>query len=197
MLFRSTIMTLASCVVFAGAAEAGSVTIDFNAPNVVFAGGTYAEDGFIVDGTETSNGQILNQALVEGLFTFSQTVEESFSFTKADGGLFSFLSFDYAAVDSGALADEFKLIGYAGGLFVADYGTYAATSSTFLTQAIVNGILIDKLVIFASNPNNSPPSWDNFVFDTVETEVPLPAALPLFLASLVGLGAMRRRRTGA
>lgn len=190
-------MTLASCVVFAGAAEAGSVTIDFNAPNVVFAGGTYAEDGFIVDGTETSNGQILNQALVEGLFTFSQTVEESFSFTKADGGLFSFLSFDYAAVDSGALADEFKLIGYAGGLFVADYGTYAATSSTFLTQAIVNGILIDKLVIFASNPNNSPPSWDNFVFDTVETEVPLPAALPLFLASLVGLGAMRRRRTGA
>ena len=197
MLFRSTIVALSSCAALAGAAEAGSVTIDFNAPNIVFAGGTYAEDGFIVDGTQTSNGQILNQALVEGLFTFSQTVEESFSFTRADGGFFSFLSFDYAAADSGALADEFKLAGYAGGLFVADYGTYAATSSAFLTQAIINSILIDKLVIFASNPNNSPPYWDNFVFDTVETEVPLPAALSLFLAGLAGLGAIRRRWTGA
>ncbi len=170
-------------------AQAASVTIDFTAPNQSITSTPYEEDGFIVNGDATSTGQVNNDELLD--FFFSDG--EVFSFTRADDGLFQFISVDYRSDFEGDLSDSFQLVGLFGGMQVVDFGSFATTSETFLTAAFMNAILIDELQVVAAGFNDASVIFDNFVFDVADAAVPLPAAAPLFLFAIAGLSRMKRR----
>ena len=55
------------------------------------------------------------------------------------------------------------------------------------------GLLFNKITFDVSS-NNDAFNLDNLQFNNAVAVIPLPAALPLFLTGLAGLGLMRRRR---
>lgn len=183
---------LAAGVLFLGSAQAALVTIDFTAPNVDLTSETYSEDGFVVDGAGTFSGSVTDNVLLGNFFY----ADDVFIITREDGGAFRFLSFDYGAQFGGYVSDRFSLVGFFDGAQVADFGEYEGVSATLATQILLSAILIDELRIVGLKLQEVSAVWDNFVFDTA-SEVPLPAAAPLFFAGLAGVGWMRRKRADA
>lgn len=179
-------------------AHAAPVVIDFTAPDQILNGGSYEEDGFVVEPTVISNfAEIRDSELTAEAF-LSRQQPDTYSITRVGGGVFTFTSFDYRSaipsIVNGVLIDEFQVLGFLNGVQIQDYGVYQTNLTTLITVNILaNAIEIDELRLVATgNSGGAGPSWDNFVFEVAE--VPLPAALPLFLIGLAGLGFAKRRR---
>ncbi|MEM9839056.1 MAG: VPLPA-CTERM sorting domain-containing protein [Pseudomonadota bacterium] len=182
--------TMATLACVASAASASQVTIDFTAPDQDLTVSTYSEDGYVVDASGTSFGQIEGEELIEGFFDSSDT----FSITREDGGLFSLFSFDHRTLSG--TSDEFAVLGLVDDIVVVNFGAFSTNSVTLVTEMIMSMVLIDELQITGTdNIGTATPRWDNFVFDGAAAPVPVPAALPLFLAGVAGFGAMKRRRS--
>lgn len=196
-------VSLAGAFSLAGA-QAAPVTIDFTAPfqslnisNNFFS--DYTEDGFVVASPQSTSFTGINnlERLTVEAFTkgFPPQLREpdTITFVRDNGGVFTFQSFDYITFGDTPF-DEFQVLGFVNDVQVQDYGIFSTSLSAVTTVSIVaNAVEIDELRLVATgNVEQIGPVWDNFVFDVAE--VPLPAALPLFLAGLAGLGFAKRRR---
>lgn len=190
MRIRTAVFAFLANLAAAAGANAVTVTLDFTAPNQLIAPGTYAEDGFIVDGAGSPELSIISSSLVDEFF--SPLSPDFFTITRSDGGLFSFISFDFSSEAHGQVSDEFQILGFSGGMQVADYGIHFSFLTTLVTIQTMNMTLVDELRIVSTREMQRGIHWDNFVFET--SEIPLPAAFPLFIAGLAGLGVLGRRR---
>jgi len=173
----------------------GSVTvahatiIDFTAPDTDLTLATYAEDGFVVDGTATSSGRIENNELTESLFASP----EVFSIMRAGGGLFQFVSVDIRSAFSYP-TDGFELIGFNNNVQVADFGAFTTSSASLVTILTGDSTLIDELRLVPTDTFATPgngPVWDNFVFN--EASAPIPGTLALLSLGLLGFRYQNRQ----
>ena len=129
-------------------------------------------------------------------------VDDTISITARDNSLFQFYSFDYASYcdvsGGGACADVgptvIKLVGLVNGYEVASFAGLSSSKQEYETASGFPNTLIDELQIIVTHPA-ALLELDNFVFSEVQlSEVPLPAAVWMFLAGLGGLGFARKKR---
>ena len=214
-LFFTTLFAIAT--LGAMPAHATTVTIDFgtHVDNQFNTGATYTEDGYTFNveaGSEfritdnysgTSNGDVAIGNPPSGLLIDSDaSVQENswISIKADDNSRFTFDAVDYAAAfvpnsGQGPFPSDFVMFeGLVAGNVVATYSSLSSTVATFDTLDSLFLNSIDELRIIVPTLGNMPLVLDNFVFTTAPSEVPLPAALPLFIAGIAGIGAVSRRR---
>jgi hypothetical protein len=162
-----------------GAASAATVTIEFGTV-VAFPSSPYIEDGFEIAGTFL----LLNSPGNPPAAIALDDLTPSLTLTRTGGGAFSLSSFDYACNSFSACA------------FSVGTTPITANSSAGFTTVSPTGFTNITSLMFTRA--NGFPILDNIVltFDDV-TPVPVPAALPLLLAGVGGLGLMARRKRKA
>lgn len=115
----------------------------------------------------------------------------------AFGGIFDGFTVSSLSIlvgDSGGDLDIFQLVGYdVDGNVVDDTGDIG---SNLATTVSVSGTGIASFDLFIADiPDNQGSSFfDNIVFDTETSVVPLPATLPMIGFGLLALSALARRR---
>jgi hypothetical protein len=172
--------TVATLVLGTGAASAATVpvTIDFGTGPSEGVGSSYSEDGFEIAGRLLLLSEAfgnLPRSIVLDLITPSLTL------TRTGGGAFSLVSFDYSC----ASACDFSV------------GTTAVTSgsSDLLTFATASPSGFTNITSLVFSWNSGGSRLDNIVLRHEDlTPIPVPAALPLLLAGIGGLGLMARRK---
>ena len=155
------------------------VTIDFGRGETREIPGPYSEDGFVIAG----NALLLNnQAGNLPRSIALDNLTPSLTLTRAGGGAFSLVSFDYSCV--------FRCNFTVG----TTAFTSGSTSSNSFTTASPVGFTDVTSLVFTRNV--STHAIDNIVltYDDDLTPIPVPAALPLLLAGIGGLGLMARRK---
>lgn len=191
-MLKSALAAFAACVSLVASASAAIATIDFDNRNFPIFN-SYKEDGFAF--TPASPGALSFWTGAGRLFDAQLNLGEQGVFSRQGGGLFAFQSFMYRSLNNNP-ADGFQLVGFRDGVQVADYGAFVSSSSVYVTQTTLNATLVDQLFLIGTGANRTTPFWDNFVFNTdgPQTEIPLPAAAPLFLAGLAAAAFARRKR---
>ena len=220
-LFFATLFAIASLI--ATPAQATTVTIDFgvHVDNQFNAGATYTEDGYtfkveagsefaITDTYSTNNeGDLSVGNPPSGLLIGSGAgIQDTdwLSIKADDNSRFTFDAVDFAAAvelttgqdgqgHGNPESDIVMFQGLVAGNVVATYSSLASTVATFDTLDPLFLSSIDELRIIGVSLGSMPLVLDNFVFTTAPSEVPLPAALPLFIAGIAGIGAVSRRRS--
>ena len=119
------------------------------------------------------------------------SIGDTISITALDNQLFEFHSVDYASWKEGQQSSTVKLVGLVNGQIVATFLDLSSNTSAFDTLDPLFSTLIDELQIIVTARGDTLLVLDNFVF----SEVPLPAAVWMFLAGLGGLGFARRMNT--
>ncbi|MBI1392963.1 MAG: hypothetical protein GC152_09510 [Alphaproteobacteria bacterium] len=193
MNFRHLVFGLAVSLAMAGAAQAGTVNFTnlgtFTTPELVFSGGTV---------TGSANVNVLNfngLGIVGGNRDLSVDSNEQirFDFTAPAINVSYFAPNALNGDGNRTAGDRFIEIFGLGGVSV---GVFAQTDvGNYLLSDLVGAAIITGFSLTADG-------LDGFVisqisFDTAPSEVPLPAAAPLFLAALAGAGLLGRRRRQA
>lgn len=187
----------AAAALIAGAAQAATVTIDFegvappggNTP-IVFPGQVaHTEDGF--DLTATLLGTVIDEAIdpvVTSDVLFFDALRLGYTLTATNGAAFDFLSFDGQRF----FADGQFRVDYTGADGTTGSSTFAVTAiQTFQTFALDLTNIVSATFL---NLGGTQFGLDNFVLDDAPTSsIPVPGALLLFGPAIAGLMAARRR----
>ena len=161
----------------AGAVSAATATIDFGTSSGLISS-PYVEDNFAIAGTDLFLSTFGNPAASIGLR------EATLTLTRIGGGFFSLVSFDYSCGSTDGCDFSVGNSAITSGSPQLDvFTTFTAPAGDFTNLAAL---------VFTSS--NSTHLIDNIVVSYEEmTPIPLPAALPLLLAGVGGLGLMARR----
>ena len=194
-------------------AQAATVTVDFGTHDDQHfdVGEVYREDGYyftVKSGTDFgiyggNNKPIGNEPSGIAVGTSgSAVIGDTMSITAHDNSLFEFYSLDYASFCDeslgGACEDVgptvISLIGLVGGVAVTTYTGLSSGKTEYERVFPFPNTLIDELQIVVTR-QGALLELDNFVFSEIlSSEVPLPAAVWMFLAGLGGLGFARKKR---
>ena len=204
------IASIAALFVSIVSAKAATVTIDFGEySDMDFESpDTYSEDNFtftaesgseyaiyLPDGTvpsPTGNTLVVGYGAAVG-------DNDTISIKRNNGGLFTFDSVDYRSatyfqdptfsLSSGYVSDGVNLVGLVDDVVVF---TIFVDSSVDVWDTLYSQYSnwIDELQIVGASQGDTPLYLDNFVF----SEVPLPAAIWMFIAGLGGLGFARKKQ---
>ena len=123
-------------------------------------------------------------------FGTAPAVDDYVSIKRTDGGLFTFDYVDYASNQADINAHDVKFVGRLAGNEVFSIALAGVHSNAWARLVPLVGGYIDELQIVVTNPATTALKLDNFVF----SEVPLPAAVWMFLAGLGGLGFARGKK---
>ncbi|MBI1393134.1 MAG: hypothetical protein GC152_10380 [Alphaproteobacteria bacterium] len=195
-LLRRAALGLAACLSFAAAPASAAVL------NVGLDGQLAGADGVNVNGT-----------LYDVIFFNAQCIQAFDGCDSVDD--FAFRSSEDAFDAATALFDQVLVDGPLGAFdtnpsltFGCMFGADCRIAIPYafdpfgavLTRSANNRVSGDIVAFITASPTLEAGSINNFVYarftlaDTQMSEVPLPAALPLFLMGIAGLGAARSRR---
>jgi len=183
----------------AGAAQAASVTLDFEAAPLdtsILAGSPILEDGFEIAtisgsafGIAISRRDDRGQSLFVG-FDNAPSIGDTLEITRADGGLFNVTEFDFAS-NAGEVSDAVDIMGLRGTTQTGELLGFSS-NTLFATQSGSVFGTIDTLRFVVSGVGAASLRLDNF--DLEVAPIPLPAGGWLMLAGLGALGVVARRR---
>ena len=196
MLKNLLIATIAA--LFASTASANATTIDFGDYNDTnFGNGdTYSEDGYTFthdSGDEFAitawPGDVYGSSLFVG-YSAQAEPGDTISIKRSNGELFTFDSVQYRSGLNGSISEGMKLVGLVEGVAVFTISNLQSSSNVWDTLDSELRNFIDELQIVSVSQGVGELLLDNFEF----SEVPLPAAVWMFLAGLGGLGFARKKR---
>jgi hypothetical protein len=163
-----------------GAASAATVTIDFGTVTGPVSS-PYIEDGFEIAGNPLIFSQFGNPPASP---LFNSQTSSLLTLTRIGGGAFSLVSFDYLC--SQASGCSFS---------VGTTSMNTRASNVFITESPLG---LPKITSLALTRTFGVYFLDNIVLTYEDVApVPVPAALPLLLAGVGGLGLMARRKRKA
>lgn len=180
---------LAVCFALA-APMAQAIVVDFNsdpapgqgAGSYSSGGLTFTEGGFvglgIWDGSSPNSNGTNNLIFTDGFGGGNVTI------TRTGGGTFDLFSIDLVVSWYSGLANDTVLLNGVPQDITSTLTTYVL-NLTGITSFTISGLINDA--------NAGYWSADNIVYDVV-APIPVPAALPLMLVALGGLGLVARRR---
>ena len=200
MTLQYSLAAIAASLAFALPASATTIDFEDFAGKPTVAQGTFFE-GVAAAAGEDLGGLSFDSELRVGQFRFSDgPATDGFIALKTDS-IFNPKTYDVVgtfagtvnsltlgAGDSGGDLDNVTLRGFAADGTLVDEDSFSARSSQFLTIS-GTGIAYFEL-------NTVSGGFDNISFDLIAA-VPVPASLPLILAGLGGLVALRRRKNTA
>jgi hypothetical protein len=167
-----------------GAASAATVlaTLDFGT-DIAEPASPYVEDGFEVSGISLGLANAGNPTASILL----DRVTALLTLTRVGGGVFSLVSFDYSCIP---------------GLCDFSVGSTAITSGSLdgYDFATISPAGFDNITSLVFTRNSSDHLIDNIVLEFDDgivlppAPIPVPAAFPLLLGAVAGLGLMARRR---
>ncbi|MCK5744973.1 MAG: VPLPA-CTERM sorting domain-containing protein [Oricola sp.] len=177
-------------------ADAAKLTFSEFDARIVSLGDPIFEDGFSVEADGDGFSSIFFFQNGSGLDGASMEIDSDIpALIKTQSGN----PFDLVSAEVGARS----ALGGNGPASLRFEGTTQSGESVSKTVQVVSGVVelinfegfegVVALRIFGLKGNFVFPSVDNIVLNEV-SEVPLPAALPLFLAGLAGFGAASRRK---
>ncbi|MEE9328904.1 MAG: VPLPA-CTERM sorting domain-containing protein [Parvularculaceae bacterium] len=184
-MFKKFIISLiAGCGFVTASANAAVIVVDFEeATEGAIITDTYTENGVSFDPVQGAYDIFTNGSIIFNARDSAGLVVIDITFS---GGTFDLLSFDIMNLTNvGAftltsnLGDSFAIPAAIGMVNFAT--TFIGVTTLTLTQNFGGSLQLDNFTI--NSVNGSP--------------VPLPAALPLMIAGIAGLGAMTRRRRKA
>lgn len=184
---RTRCALAASLALMTTASLAAPITVGFGLGDGLLP---YSEKGFAVeDGGPLDWAYVTDTVLQDTQFA----IGESIRFSRQGGGKFSLVSFDLYRHDG--LHATFDVLGFAGGIQVADFGSFAlGGGEVFQTMPSLSNTLMDELRLVGTGSRGPTVVWDNFVFDVERQAVPEPGTLPLVLAGALTVAAFRRRQ---
>ena len=153
-------------------------------------GETYSENGYTIEVVQGEHFGFVDGALYFGPGDGFAPYENIVSFKRDDGGLFSFNSLDFASMTDGTDSELVHLQALIDGEVVETYYNIFSTTNVFETLDPSFRNFIDELRIVSIDGGRHAA----IIFDNIDvSEVPLPAAVWMFLAGLGGLGFARKK----
>ena len=183
MFKKFTLSLIAGFGLLVTSAQAAVILVDFEeATEGAIITDTYTENGVSFDPVQGAYDIFTNGSIIFNARNSAGLVIIEITF---GGNPFDLLSFDIVNLtNAGAftltsnLGDSFAIPAAIGTVSFAT--TFIGVTTLTLTQSFGASLQID-----------------NFTINSVTSAVPLPAALPLMIAGIAGLGAMTRRRRKA
>lgn len=187
MLTKSIFTAMVSIALAMLATPSQATTVSFGGPNV----DPYIENGFSIDVARIVNGDCSAKPCM------ALNTNETSILTRVGGGLFSLNSFWFQLLGNSAAltvtafngltqVEQFllpsRIFSHNNGGQVYSH-LFANVTSVSFDNSGKGNVRIDDLNLITPSAGDPPPS-----------AVPLPAALPLLMTSLVGLGVLGHRR---
>lgn len=207
MSLRFFITAIAVVGVALSQASAETITFDefaYDNGNGTIPAGRYSALGVTFNGTDdgstwggVSNGDPGNWDL-EGTngAGFSGFNGESYVMTLLFASDITSFSLDASRSLGSQAGDSITLEAYLNNVLVASTSAIFGDINAWVTLSLVGG-LWDEIRWIGAGNDFHPFGVDNINFTFADREVPLPAALPMFLAGLAGLGFARGRKRRA
>jgi hypothetical protein len=185
----------------AGAANATTVTFGTNdglVDNVYHLGPTYTEQGYkfssaLNDLVTWGNGFSEDPDPTSSVSMIGYHPLDAITLTRADGGVFDLTSIDFRGYrgpfNPGTGQLNFSWV-------LADGTAGSGSSFVQLTAWTTELLSLKGLKSFTWQPDSTDLNW-TWADNVVVSATPIPAALPLFMSALAGLGFLARRRKAA
>ena len=195
MIRNLIIATCAALFASIVSAQAATVTFDEEGWPVSLQNYTYSEAGFGFTGDDDTSfiirpiGEEGSGLTTSGAGSLDPDIEDAVVITNASGNLFSLDSLRFKS-EQGVQSDTVSIVGYLAGEIIAEYTNLSSTSASgFSSLFDPLGVVVDEIRIVITGAGETGLMMDNFVF----SEVPLPAAVWMFLAGIFGFGFARRQ----
>ena len=154
-------------------------------------GETYTENGFTIEVIQGEHFGFVDGALYFGPGDGFAPYENIVSIKREDDGLFLFNSIDFASMTNGTDSELVHLQALVNGEIVTTFYNIFSTTDIFETLDPSFRNFIDELRIVSIDGGRHAA----IIFDNIDvSEVPLPAAVWMFLVGLGGLGFARKQR---